>query len=389
MTLTGLPLADFRGPCTNSQGLGSVTLPPEQRTAVCKGPQAEPSQTNRDQEGKEPMGPRPQAASWYSVPELSPQVPTWSVFPPSCTDVPVSLQTQASLESFYHIQPEGGPALPGHVGYALCDPLCLWGSFCLPFGYQSAPPLLSTGQRKRRGENRSPQCCPSARRHPGWQSLEGLLELLEQGTRHSGHPHTHHRVLGGVDLSPDGGGLRDRVRSPAQPLRSLAMPVAWAVSLVKRTRVDNLREAPGPPPPRGAGPNLNQEKEAAKVRPPTLGDAQNFPERGGAVRSDDGSHRGGAGETSLARPAPPQASCNPGPSCEPRAGLSPVWWRHTLTIVSYWSKPPPPKPPPPAPLPKPSPPPDHRVASKRNPKGPFLPQRPSCLLLAKQPRILS
>ena len=59
VTLTVL-LADFRGPCTNSQGLGEGSDPsPEQRTAVCKGPQAEPSQTNRDQEGKETMGQAP------------------------------------------------------------------------------------------------------------------------------------------------------------------------------------------------------------------------------------------------------------------------------------------------------------------------------------------
>ena len=136
------------------------------------------------------------------------------------------------------------------------------GLFLSPLWLSVRPSSAVHRAKRGREEVRIGPQCPSARRHPGWQSLAGLLELLEQGTRHSGHPPHSPPRPGGVDPSPDGGGLRDGVRSPAQPLRSLASASGMELSsLVKRTRMDNLREAPGShPSQRRRAPNLNQEE---------------------------------------------------------------------------------------------------------------------------------
>lgn len=70
------------------------------------------------------------------------------------------------------------------------------------------------------------------------------------------------------------------MRSPAQPLRSLASASGMELSsLAKRTRVDNLREAPGShPSQRRWAPNLNQEKEASEGQTTHPGGCPKLPE---------------------------------------------------------------------------------------------------------------
>lgn len=215
--------------------------------------------TTRDQEGKETMGQAPPTGttSWYGgkpcVPELSRSGPHLvCVF-----SVPVSLHKQHGVTSRVLLSHSARKvAQPREVHVELRPPgsSVSLGLSLSPLWLSVCPSSAVHRAKRGREEVRIGPQCPSARWHPGGQSLVGLLE---RGTRHSEHPPHPPPRPGGVDLSPDGGGLRDGrgEKSSTAPKKPGTCQWCGAVRLCREDKGGQAQRGPWLPPLREeAGP---------------------------------------------------------------------------------------------------------------------------------------
>lgn len=238
------------------------------------------------------------------------QVPSWSVFSASCTDVPVSLHKQQGVTSrilLSHAARKAAQPRQVHVELRPPGSSVSLGLSMSPLWLSVCPSSAVHRAKREREEVRIGPQRPSARWHPGWQSLAGPLE---RGTRHSERPPHPPPAPGGVDLSPDGvGSETDGARSPARPQEAWHVPVAWSCPAWPRGQGWTSSERPlAPTPPKGGGPlTRTRRRRPAKVRLPTLGDAQHFPRKRRGIHSDHGDHQGRCpGNQPRLPPAPPR-----------------------------------------------------------------------------------
>ena len=232
---------------------------PEQRTAVCKGLQTEPSHDHQGPRRRRDDGTGPAHRHNLLVrretllPELSRSGPHLvCVF-----SVPVSLHKQHGVTSRVLLSHSARKvAQPREVHVELRPPgsSVSLGLSLSPLWLSVCPSSAVHRAKRGREEVRIGPQCPSARWHPGGQSLVGLLE---RGTRHSEHPPHPPPRPGGVDLSPDGGGLRDGrgEKSSTAPKKPGTCQWCGAVRLCREDKGGQAQRGPWLPPLREeAGP---------------------------------------------------------------------------------------------------------------------------------------
>lgn len=161
VTLTVL-LADFRGPCTNSQGLGGGVTPRQSRgQQSAKAPRQSLARLTGTKKEKNLWDrPRPQAQPPGTASGAQPSGPhlvciSTVLHRRPCEPAQAARRHFTGL--FITFSPKGGPALPGPRGAVRSGLLCVSGALSVsPLAI--SPPLLCCPQgkeRKRRGENRA------------------------------------------------------------------------------------------------------------------------------------------------------------------------------------------------------------------------------------------
>lgn len=195
--------------------------------------------------------------SWYSVRSSALRSPLGLYFhclaQTSCEPAQAARCHFTGL--FITLSPKGGPAPCRVHGAVRSGLLCVSGALSSPPLWLSVRSLLCCPQgkeRKRRGENRATM--PLCQAAPWVAEPEGLLSSWSKGPDIWAPTTVTTASRWCRPIARWGWAQRQGEKSSTASKKPGKCQCMELSSLVKRTRVDNLREAPGSHPPRGGGP---------------------------------------------------------------------------------------------------------------------------------------